>query len=98
VALLALERGDEAEASLRDALAIAQRIGHVRGVADAAAELATVARRAGRTADADANAALASEVVRRMAATVGDPELRRRLEDGCAVRSNQDLTDEACRT
>ena len=79
VALLALERGDEAE--LARALVIAQRIGHVRGVADAAAELATVARRAGRTGDANANAALAADVVRRLAATLGDAELRRRLED-----------------
>ncbi|HSP97984.1 MAG TPA: sigma 54-interacting transcriptional regulator [Candidatus Dormibacteraeota bacterium] len=80
VALLALERPDDAEASLRDALAIAERIGYARGVADAANELATLARRAGRSAEADAHAARAADMVHRLAATLTDPTLRRRLE------------------
>lgn len=80
VALLALGRGDDAEASLGAALALADRISYARGVADAAGELAAAARRAGRAADADRHAARAAAVIRGLAATLGDPELRRRLE------------------
>jgi hypothetical protein len=49
-ALLALERRDEAEASLAASVALAERIGHLRGAWHAHALLAELARRAGRTA------------------------------------------------
>jgi transcriptional regulator with PAS, ATPase and Fis domain/tetratricopeptide (TPR) repeat protein len=79
-ALEALDRRTDAEASLRAALAVAERIGHVRGVADAARGLAGLARRAGRADEAAGHSAHAGTVLARAAATLTDATLRRRLE------------------
>jgi len=78
-ALLALERRDEAEASLAASVALAERIGHLRGAWHAHGLLAEVARRAGRTAVAAAHTEHAHAAAERAAASLADADLRRRL-------------------
>jgi hypothetical protein len=80
-ALLALERRDDAAASLRDGAALAERIGYVRGAWQAHRLLAEHARRAGESAAATAHAARAGAAAERAAASLGDADLRRRLID-----------------
>ncbi len=78
-ALLALERRDEAEASLRAGVALAERIGYLRGAWCAYGLLAEHARRGGRADAAGALAAQARAAVERAAASLADADLRRRL-------------------
>ncbi len=78
-ALLALDRRDEAEGSLRDALGVAERIGYQRALWQAHAGLAEVARRCGQTERAGAHEATARALVEKAAATLADGDLRRVL-------------------
>ena len=78
-ALLALERGQEAEESLRAGAALAARIGYLRGVWQARRLLAEHARRVGDTATAAVHAAEARAAAERGAASLADDDLRRRL-------------------
>jgi DNA-binding NtrC family response regulator/tetratricopeptide (TPR) repeat protein len=78
-ALLALERGDDADASLREGVALAARIGYLRGVWQACRLLAEHARRIGDAATAAARGAEARAAAERGADSLADDGLRRRL-------------------
>lgn len=78
-ALLALERRDDAAASLREAAAIAERIGYRRGIWQAQSLLAEHARRTGDTAAATALAAHIQSALATTAASLPRDDLRRRL-------------------
>jgi len=78
-ALLDLERWDEAEASLREAVALAERIGYLRGIWRAHRQLGEHARRRGRAPAATAHAAAARTAAERAAGSLTDADLRRRL-------------------
>jgi DNA-binding NtrC family response regulator/tetratricopeptide (TPR) repeat protein len=78
-ALLELERYDDAEASLRDGIALADRIGYLRGVWRAHGLLAKQLRRRGATAAAAEHDLRARAAVERAAGSLADAELRRRL-------------------
>jgi len=78
-ALLALERRDDAEASLRDGVALAERIGYLRGAWCAHQRLAAHARHGARIEVAAAHAAHAFAIAERAAASLADADLRRRL-------------------
>jgi len=79
VALLGLDRAAAAADSLRDGLEVCTRIGYLRGVADAARQLGALAQRQGDAAEATRCAADADRVLQRIADTLTDPSLRRRL-------------------
>jgi DNA-binding NtrC family response regulator/tetratricopeptide (TPR) repeat protein len=78
-ALLALERREDAEASLRDSVALAERIGYLRGVWQAHRLLAEHAARNGKTEAAATHTAQARVAVQRAASSLADATLRRRL-------------------
>ena len=78
-ALLALERRDEAETSARDAIALAERIGYLRGVWRAHRLLGEYLRRRGATAAATEHDGHARAAVERAAGSLADADLRRRL-------------------
>ncbi|HVO27448.1 MAG TPA: sigma 54-interacting transcriptional regulator [Candidatus Margulisiibacteriota bacterium] len=79
VALLALDRRDDAAAALGEALQIADRIGYRRGVWEAHRLLAEAMRRSGRDSAAATHAAHARAAAAQAAASLRDNELRRRL-------------------
>ncbi len=85
-ALVALERWDEADAGLADALAVAERIAHPRAAWQALGVRAELARRRGNRADAAAHAARAAALVERVASTLTDAELRRRIRTAPEAR------------
>src|SRR5262249_45301347 len=85
-ALLTLDRREEAEATLGEALGTAERIGYQRGVWMAHERLAETARRAGNTSAAAAHAAQARAVTERVGATLADESLRRLVVSGSAAR------------
>jgi tetratricopeptide (TPR) repeat protein len=78
-ALLVLDRRDEVDAALREALAIAEQIGHRRAVVHAHRLLAETARRSGHAAQAAAHAAQARVVSEQLAGSLTDDDLRRHL-------------------
>ncbi|HUI27475.1 MAG TPA: sigma 54-interacting transcriptional regulator [Candidatus Kryptonia bacterium] len=78
-ALLALDRRDEVEVPLREALAIAERIGHRRAVVDAHLLFAETERRSGNTSAAAAHAAQARAVGEQLAGSLANDDLRRHL-------------------
>jgi transcriptional regulator with PAS, ATPase and Fis domain/tetratricopeptide (TPR) repeat protein len=83
-ALLAMGRSDDAEASLRTAMALAERIGHSRGIWSAHVLLAQVARRAGQSSAAALHAAQAHRLAEWAAGSLADADLRRRLVESVA--------------
>jgi DNA-binding NtrC family response regulator/tetratricopeptide (TPR) repeat protein len=78
-ALLALDRRDDADAALREALAIAEQIGYRRAVVHGHRLLAESARRSGHAAAAAAHAAQARVVSEQLAGSLTNDELRRHL-------------------
>jgi DNA-binding NtrC family response regulator/tetratricopeptide (TPR) repeat protein len=78
-ALLALERADEAEVSLREGVTIAARIGYLRGIWEAHRLLAERASRGGAAAAAARHAAEARAAAERGASSLADDGLRRRM-------------------
>ena len=76
---LALDRRDEADAALREALTIAERIGYQRGVWVAYHRLAETSRRAGSLDTARAHAAQAQRIAERAAQSLADGTLRGQL-------------------
>ena len=78
-ALLALDRRDEVDVALREALAIAEQIGHRRAVVQAHRLLAETARRSGHAAAAAAHAAQARVVSEQLAGSLTNEDLRRHL-------------------
>jgi tetratricopeptide (TPR) repeat protein len=78
-ALLALELTDQAEASLREGVAIAERIGYLRGAWQAYRSLGELARRRGTVPAASVHDAQARAAVERAARSLTDDDLRRRL-------------------
>jgi hypothetical protein len=79
-ALAMLERVDDAEAALVAAVARADAIGYPRAAWQALGLLADLARRAGRTADAERHAARRRAVVAAAARSLATTDLRRDLE------------------
>ena len=84
-ALLALERRQDAEQALREAVRIAERIAYPRATWDALGLLAETARRDGRSEDAARAAAERRRVLDTAAASLGDTDLRRALARYAAV-------------
>ena len=80
-ALLELERRDEAEASLREGVALAERIGYLRGAWQAYRQLGELARRRGKVPAASVHDAQARAAAERAASSLSDADLRRRLID-----------------
>ena len=78
-ALLALERGDEAESALTEAVAGAERIAYPHGAWQALGLLAELKRRAGALTEADAYATRQRALVERLTLSLREPELRRQL-------------------
>jgi class 3 adenylate cyclase/tetratricopeptide (TPR) repeat protein len=85
-ALLALDRGDEAEQAVAASLSVAEAIAYPAGRWRALRLQAEIARRRGRTADADAAEHALRATVERLAASLPDDELRRALYAAAAVR------------
>ena len=78
-ALLDLERRDEAEAAVAEALRLARAIDYPRAVWRSLGALAEVHRRAGRRAEAERSAAEARTLAETLARSLPDAELARDL-------------------
>src|SRR5262249_45209819 len=84
-ALLTLDRREEAEATLGEALGTAERIGYQRAVWMVHERLAEIARRDGDASAAAAHAAQSRAVAERVGATLADETLRRFVVGGRGV-------------
>lgn len=78
-ALLHLERFDEAESALGDALRLSERISYPRGAWRSHAALARLAARRGSSAERDRQRAEHGALVQRAIASLDDPQLKARL-------------------
>jgi hypothetical protein len=81
-ALVMLERRDEADAVLTDAIRIANTIHYPRAAWQALGWRATLAERAGQAAEASRHAAQRRALLAAAAASLADDELRRALPTG----------------
>jgi hypothetical protein len=70
-----------AEASLREGVALAERIGYLRGAWQAYRQLGELARRRGKVPAASVHDAQARAAAERAASSLSDADLRRRLID-----------------
>jgi hypothetical protein len=80
-ALLALDRRPEAQATLREAIALGERIGYPAVRWRALGVLAEADRRDARGEDAAAHAAAARRIVDGLARTLPDPDLERAFRE-----------------
>jgi tetratricopeptide (TPR) repeat protein len=85
-ALLAVDRRDDADAALADAVRIADAIGHPRVAWQALALRAEVARRSGRRDDAKRHSARHRELIAAATRSLADASLRADLEAAAAAQ------------